>query len=874
MGCVYTIKGKDGKDVKFDDRAKLLKYVRDNKLLSSKAKIGEKPTMTTESLAAVLRQMSLGEHNYSADDLKVYQEELLDKFIGLEAESGFFYKMGSIIALTKGLGKSYASIDAVNRNLRDLGVHDKTDASIPFDVRYLLTGEGPHEDGQYYHKITANNVRIMKEVDALARTMFMERTPAYQHAISKVVANLKDSIANSQEKTQEIKDEYSAYAQLAAYKNWLAINQNRTDTLRNSLIYEMGSEADNIVDYVNKAKEIAPTNAFLDFILPVSTVIKTSKKKIKNINNKDLINTIEGKTRGKIEPDLISSLMDSFAELYNNKDTKFYAQALFDYLIVKDGLMFKNKSFIKMLPTLMFDRMSHATEMATRVMAANSIEEYRRIANDFRSYEIVNAEGTASVPYFDAKETANLKKFLSENDLLAIRDLMYTKVFGVNYNNLYHSYESIYGTDVRFQYNIQAIFTAKANGGKIEGIEVVKTPTDFTLNVNLFNPNFHKTKEDSDERKAYFKKMLDQLEEGGFAHMNKTPGSNITYLQFKKFIRVRDGEKWITLRLNSVNRDKNTYTGAAMTEDAQLIPRGHSAVYKRVDLVGTSNTTGVANLGPRPSTRDLERFIAVKVGEAAKAPQAPVHEPAPVGERLKSDHPSGIIFFEHSTTDYASRTRQNASADATIAIAADFTTAGEKLTKSAVEVQKKKYIPVDGNSLNLSEKRINSIVDSLNSVPAALYGISLNIAGNGLYTLKGKYTQAEIDEFTYNLLKAVLESPNLHVKIASIRTGGQTGFDEAGAKAGVRLGIPTTILAPKGWRFRNANGQDVSNEKAFKDRFLPPSAGMTEGNTAPTNRPTPTADDPFGTMEVFDPVLEGGLGFFTDNEIGDIQDNC
>jgi predicted NAD-dependent protein-ADP-ribosyltransferase YbiA (DUF1768 family) len=99
------------------------------------------------------------------------------------------------------------------------------------------------------------------------------------------------------------------------------------------------------------------------------------------------------------------------------------------------------------------------------------------------------------------------------------------------------------------------------------------------------------------------------------------------------------------------------------------------------------------------------------------------------------------------------------------------------------------------------------------------FGISLNIAGNGIYTLKGKYTQEEVDEFTYKLLKAVVESPELENKILSIRTGGQTGFDEAGAKAGMRLGIPTMILAPKGWKFRNAKGQDISDEKAFKDRF-------------------------------------------------------
>lgn len=176
----------------------------------------------------------------------------------------------------------------------------------------------------------------------------------------------------------------------------------------------------------------------------------------------------------------------------------------------------------------------------------------------------------------------------------------------------------------------------------------------------------------------------------------------------------------------------------------------------------------------------------------------------------------GIDFQEEETSGYRNRTIKNASADATIAIAVDFTSAGEKLTKSSVLNQNKKYIAIDANNLTVTQDRVNKIVNELNSVNAK----TLNIAGNGIYTMKGKYTQQQIDEFTYQLIKAVTESPNLKNKIESIRTGGQTGFDEAGAKAGVKLGIPTMILAPKGWVFRDITGKDISNEEQFKSRFL------------------------------------------------------
>ena len=186
-------------------------------------------------------------------------------------------------------------------------------------------------------------------------------------------------------------------------------------------------------------------------------------------------------------------------------------------------------------------------------------------------------------------------------------------------------------------------------------------------------------------------------------------------------------------------------------------------------------------------------------------------EEQPINKEIKPK----IDFQEEPTTGYRQRTINNAKADATIAIAVDFNSAGEKLTKSSVLNQGKKYIPIDANTLTVTKERVDKIVEQLNSVNAK----TLNIAGNGIYTMKGKYTQQQVDNFTYDLLNQVINSPNLKTKIESIRSGGQTGFDEAGAKAGIRLGLPTIVLAPKGWTFRNINGQDISDEQQFKDRF-------------------------------------------------------
>jgi hypothetical protein len=41
------------------------------------------------------------------------------------------------------------------------------------------------------------------------------------------------------------------------------------------------------------------------------------------------------------------------------------------------------------------------------------------------------------------------------------------------------------------------------------------------------------------------------------------------------------------------------------------------------------------------------------------------------------------------------------------------------------------------------------------------------------------------------------------------------------------LGIPTSILAPKGWKFRDVSGTDISNEQQFKARFTTQTSNVT-----------------------------------------------
>lgn len=162
---------------------------------------------------------------------------------------------------------------------------------------------------------------------------------------------------------------------------------------------------------------------------------------------------------------------------------------------------------------------------------------------------------------------------------------------------------------------------------------------------------------------------------------------------------------------------------------------------------------------------------------------------------------------------YADRTKKNAKwADLTIAFGVDFNTAGERLT-STVAGDNYYAFKFGEYSEEAVIKTLREIVKRFKSKK----GLKINIAGNGLYTLdKYGFTQNNANESVKIVLNTL---QGMGLDISEIRSGGQTGFDEAGVKAADALGIKWSILAPKGYWFRDANGKDISGREAFMARF-------------------------------------------------------
>lgn len=169
-----------------------------------------------------------------------------------------------------------------------------------------------------------------------------------------------------------------------------------------------------------------------------------------------------------------------------------------------------------------------------------------------------------------------------------------------------------------------------------------------------------------------------------------------------------------------------------------------------------------------------------------------------------------IEFLEDTESGYEHRTYENVRlADITIAFAKVPDSPGEVMTREAAKLYNKPFIMVDLSSDNIIMERFD---------PCNVANIhSINVAGNGMSRFVHFHvTQEMIDQIVYNYIRNFIIIHKLDIK--EIRSGGQTGADESGLKAAIKLGIKAICLCPKGWRLRTET-TDISNETIFKNRF-------------------------------------------------------
>ena len=243
---------------------------------------------------------------------------------------------------------------------------------------------------------------------------------------------------------------------------------------------------------------------------------------------------------------------------------------------------------------------------------------------------------------------------------------------------------------------------------------------------------------------------------------------------------------------------KDSIRNQMVRQAIDLIPIGQKVTVN--SLLSAEGAPGVSDLGEAL----LTSFGLTPVASKKK------NSNAWVKDRIAT---ADLHITEH-TGDYSSRTQANARlSSVTLALAENFETRGEKATRSAAGT---KYLPIVLGNNRTAQEIGEEVLEALRRKNRGFVqkNVHLNVAGNGIYDLS--QSQEHYDQLLTDVLKYLLENG---VTFAEVRSGGQTGIDEAGIKAAQNLGLNWTILAPRGYKYRTKEGEVEGKPASFINRF-------------------------------------------------------
>lgn len=494
----------------------------------------------------------------ASDALEAIQINALMQFTQIEAQSDILANINTLLKLNQGLSTSFSDLHTnLMKALEELGVAHK------FNVREEAIDE-PTKIVDIYpalkaDPLTVGNVRKALEVLEIGKKLFISQTDTFRKSLTQLKDILNKSYANKKETTKDVSRLLLGYISTRGYLHLLKetisnpeatqrvkdLYTKRLSNINGSLIYKELS-GDTLAEQLTKLKgsedEVISKNAIVKYL---------------QVEANDSLELVTSKTFAKESKETISVLLDSFKDLYNNPKTKDFAINMFNYLIVKDNLEFRNNTFIKYIAPFMFDKLSTSLDI--------TLEE------------------------------------------LSKKDGKVEKVLGDSMDNISYNFRKLYATYIGNRFG-------KLKYKKLEGsagFTVTNDEITFDVFQNL-NPEMVEL------RKEYIKEQKAALEEknGGFIKKD----DKIDY-SFEKFPTLKEGTKANRAFIDSVfdheiiNGNKlfifpqfaifnsgvyelveyTTYDGNKTHPKNESVHKGNSAIYVPLETIGDKKISPFSN---------------------------------------------------------------------------------------------------------------------------------------------------------------------------------------------------------------------------------------------------------------------------------------
>jgi Na+-transporting NADH:ubiquinone oxidoreductase subunit NqrC len=665
-------------------------YFEMTKIASNNIKTGAESNIYKSQIAKELlkKYVDMAGEEYSKEDLTdeilvnniknngssaTFQASVMEDFMGIMEQSKYYAAVAQVLKLTKGLGTSFEEYDAINEKIDMLGLRITNDkvfekyvsqgqkSAPPFDLRQVLMG---YDENKPYHTFIQRYIKIADQISEISKGMFLERTAVFKRIENIVKANLNVRPTLREKFNTDLKKDLLSYLSIKAYRKFLAEN-GRTGTLStmtNALIYdqaavEKGDKFKDIIDVIRLIRNKMPNNYLANNFLNMvqTTVVDASGNAALNPKNRDGINKIESNTWAKLSDYQVEKLRDSFIEIYqadedfdgqgaNGRDM---ANALFNYLLVKDGGQFRSGSFIRYVPNFMFNELLASTGKANDVMKLSVVAENVDQLNE----EYKKVFGVTAIELFN--------EFM-ENYTTHVGNSYYVRKMNVNNETKFEPT----GNEIVDKFEPQSLVSTQKGGLYInifKGVrEEKKAPADMTLEeqagitwmtdedyleyVNSLtdeqqkelNEQKVKSNKFSDVEKAKFKKNMQSLRDKGFITNDKGE------VEFPYIIKVSAGEMFKADQyfiLKTVKKAKKDKTGKVdpkkLIQKDELVAAGVSAYYEPVERKGSRKTfKGAAMFDPIPETATLPRYRKVVTNDPNYSPYYQMANTDPEKEQL------------------------------------------------------------------------------------------------------------------------------------------------------------------------------------------------------------------------------------------------
>lgn len=358
--------------------------------------------------------------------LKKHQLNILMQFINIEAQADTLANINTLLKLNKGLDTSFKklstslmkAIKALNLGKMfgivdtNLSIEEQQDIADETDL--INVGKILNTD-----PLTKGNVDIALQVLDKGKKLFISQTDSFKQALSDMSYIFNNRFNNDPNEQVKVERSFLGYLTTRGYIN----------LLRNSSENPELSEGIRKF-YADRVINITPTLLYPHLSKDGSLTLGKQLSKLKGSKNKLIKNNpivkylqieetkdgqltlVKGRSFVKESPEIIKRLVDGYKELFNNPDTQKFAINMFNYLIVKDNLEFRNNTFIKYIAPFMFDKLSESLDV--------NISELSKNSPDFKQ---VFGDSFDNISY-------NFRKLFATNIANKFRKLKYTKLEG------------------------------------------------------------------------------------------------------------------------------------------------------------------------------------------------------------------------------------------------------------------------------------------------------------------------------------------------------------------------------------------------------------------------------------------------------------